>query len=135
MISLAVRELLPLLGMIPGEDARIRRKTMVQTTLKIDGMMCGMCESHINDAIRKDFSVKKVTASHSKGTCVVLSDDALDETRLRDTIDATGYTLLNVQSQPCPSEVMSPARKKERRCAPFLRSHRIPSGILRRNTV
>ena len=64
---------------------------MIQTTLKIDGMMCGMCESHINDAIRKDFSVKKVTASHSKGTCVVLSDDALDETRLRDTIDATGY--------------------------------------------
>ena len=48
---------------------------MIQTTLKIDGMMCGMCESHINDAIRKDFSVKKV-------------------------IDATGYTLLNVQSQP-----------------------------------
>lgn len=100
MISLAVRELLPLLGMIPGEDARIRRKTMVQTTLKIDGMMCGMCESHINDAIRKDFSVKKVTASHSKGTCVVLSENALDESRLRDTIDATGYTLLDVQSAP-----------------------------------
>ena len=73
---------------------------MVQTTLKVNGMMCGMCESHINDAIRKDFPVKKVTSSHGKGTCVVLSDDALDETRLRDTIDATGYTLLNVQSQP-----------------------------------
>lgn len=36
-----------------------RRKTMVQTTLKIDGMMCGMCESHINDAIRKDFFRKE----------------------------------------------------------------------------
>ena len=36
---------------------------MTQTTLKIDGMMCGMCESHINDAIRKEFPVKKVTAS------------------------------------------------------------------------
>ena len=31
---------------------------MTQTTLKIDGMMCGMCESHINDAIRKEFQVK-----------------------------------------------------------------------------
>lgn len=100
MISLAVRELLPLLGMIPGEDARIRRKNMVQTTLKIDGMMCGMCESHINDAIRKDFPVKKVTSSHGKGTCVILSENALDESRLRDTIDATGYTLLDVQSAP-----------------------------------
>ena len=26
---------------------------MVKTTLKIDGMMCGMCESHVNDAITK----------------------------------------------------------------------------------
>lgn len=73
---------------------------MVQTTLKIDGMMCGMCESHINDAIRKEFPVKKVTSSHSKGTCVILSEEPLDEARLRDTIDATGYTLLDVQSEP-----------------------------------
>ncbi len=28
---------------------------MVKTTLKIDGMMCGMCESHVNDAIRNAF--------------------------------------------------------------------------------
>ncbi|EKC59112.1 Copper chaperone, partial [human gut metagenome] len=39
---------------------------MVKTTLKIDGMMCGMCESHVNDAIRNAFPVKKVTSSHSK---------------------------------------------------------------------
>ena len=40
---------------------------MTKTTLKIDGMMCGMCESHMNDAIRKAFNVKKVTSSHSNG--------------------------------------------------------------------
>ena len=28
---------------------------MVKTTLKIDGMMCGMCESHVNDAIEMLF--------------------------------------------------------------------------------
>ena len=32
---------------------------MVKTTLKIDGMMCGMCESHVNDAIRNAFPVKE----------------------------------------------------------------------------
>ena len=46
---------------------------MTETKLKIDGMMCGMCESHINDAIRRAFNVKKVTSSHSKGETVVLS--------------------------------------------------------------
>ncbi len=36
---------------------------MVKITLKINGMMCGMCESHINDVIRKTFPVKKVSSS------------------------------------------------------------------------
>ena len=35
---------------------------MYKTTLKIDGMMCGMCESHINDTIRKAVPVKKVSS-------------------------------------------------------------------------
>ena len=39
---------------------------MLKITLGIDGMMCGMCESHINDAIRRKFRVKKVTSSHTK---------------------------------------------------------------------
>ena len=52
---------------------------MTKTTLKIDGMMCGMCEAHINDAIRGAFPVKKVSASHSKGEAVVITEVPLDE--------------------------------------------------------
>ena len=26
---------------------------MIKTTMKIEGMMCGMCEAHVCDAIRK----------------------------------------------------------------------------------
>ena len=32
---------------------------MVKITLEIQGMACGMCASHINDTIRKNFGVKK----------------------------------------------------------------------------
>ena len=46
---------------------------MTETTLKIDGMMCGMCESHVCDTIRNKFTVKKVSASHSKGTATIIS--------------------------------------------------------------
>ena len=38
---------------------------MIKTTVKVDGMMCGMCESHVNEAIRNAFKVKKVNSSHS----------------------------------------------------------------------
>lgn len=39
---------------------------MYKITLDVDGMACGMCEAHVNDAVRKAFQVKKVTSSHSK---------------------------------------------------------------------
>lgn len=73
---------------------------MIKTTLKIDGMMCGMCEAHVNDAIRAALPVKKVTSSHAKGETVILSEKALDESKLTDAIAATGYTLQGVSSEP-----------------------------------
>ena len=51
---------------------------MIETIVKVDGMMCGMCEGHINDAIRSHFQVKKVSSSHSKGQTVIRSQEALD---------------------------------------------------------
>ena len=71
---------------------------MIRTIVKVDGMMCGMCEAHVNEAIRAAFDVKKVTSSHTKGRTEILSEEALDEDKLRDTITATGYTALTVES-------------------------------------
>ena len=73
---------------------------MQQITLKIDGMMCGMCESHINESIRNHFSVKKVTSSHTKAETVILTENDLDEAKLKETIDKTGYKLLSVSKSP-----------------------------------
>ena len=73
---------------------------MIQTTLKIEGMMCGMCEAHMNDAIRKHFNVKKVTSSHSKGETVVVSEEPLDEGKVTDVVKETGYTLHGMESKP-----------------------------------
>ena len=73
---------------------------MNKITVKIDGMMCGMCESHVNDAIRRAFPVKKVTSSHTKGETVILAEEPIDETALRAAIDATGYKVLSVESGP-----------------------------------
>ncbi len=64
---------------------------MYKTTLKIDGMMCGMCEAHINDAVRKGFDVKKVTSSHKKGITEIISENQPDEQKLRGIISQTGY--------------------------------------------
>lgn len=73
---------------------------MWRYTLKIDGMMCGMCEAHINDAVRKAVPVKKVTSSHRKGQTVIISENELDESLLKDAIDATGYSLVETKKEP-----------------------------------
>ena len=72
---------------------------MIKTVMKIDGMMCGMCEAHINDAIRQKFNVKKVTSSHSNGETVIISPSQIDKEALARAIKATGYTLLSVREE------------------------------------
>ena len=73
---------------------------MYQITLNIDGMMCGMCESHINDAVRSAFSVKKVTSSHSKGQTVILSETEIPEADLQPVIAKMGYELTSYACAP-----------------------------------
>ena len=73
---------------------------MYETKVKIDGMMCGMCESHINDAIRSAFSVKKVSASHGKGEADIISEEPIDEAKLREAITKTGYDFVSMMSKP-----------------------------------
>ena len=56
---------------------------MVQMTLKVDGMACGMCEAHI------------------KGETVIQCEEPLGEERLRAVIAETGYELKSVTTAPC----------------------------------
>lgn len=51
----------------------------IKTILKIPDMACSMCEAHINEAIRKEFKVKKVKSSHTKGETLIVSDEPIDQ--------------------------------------------------------
>ena len=74
---------------------------MIRTTMKIDGMMCGMCEAHVCDAIRKAVpDARKVVASRSKKEASFLTEKAVDIDSLKAAIDATGYSCLGIESAP-----------------------------------
>lgn len=72
---------------------------MVKTVLKIDGMMCGMCEAHMNDLIRKNFKVKKVTSSAKDGETVIISDAELDIPWAKKQIKDIGYEMVDYTSE------------------------------------
>ena len=85
---------------------------MTKYILSIDGMSCAMCEAHINDAVRSAFRVKKVSSSHSKNETVIISDTEIDQNRLRDVIDSTGYKLMSIASTPYEKKGLLGAFKK-----------------------
>ncbi len=73
---------------------------MIKYTVTVEGMQCGMCEAHVNDAVRKAFPVKKVNSSHSKNQTVIIVDQAIDEQALKKTISDSGYAVSSIASEP-----------------------------------
>lgn len=73
---------------------------MIETIVKVDGMMCGMCEGHINDAIRSHFPGEEGVLVPQQGPDGDPVPGALDQAQLRQVIDATGYKALDVVSRP-----------------------------------
>lgn len=78
----------------------MEEKKLIQYTLTIDGMKCGMCESHVNDVVRRVKGVKKVTSSHLKGNIVVLMEETTSKKEIKNVIEKEGYHVLNEEEKP-----------------------------------
>ena len=74
--------------------------TVLKITLKIAGMVCGMCEAHITDAVRRAFPVKKVSSSKTKKETVIITETDIEEKQLYDVIKNTGYILTEIKKEP-----------------------------------
>lgn len=72
---------------------------MIETIIKIDGMMCSMCESHVNETIRNGFNVKKVKSSHVSGETVITSKESIEKCALEKAITALGYKVLDISER------------------------------------
>lgn len=73
---------------------------MVRITVGIEGMACGMCEVHINEAVRNAFHVKKVTSSYTKKQTVILAEQDIPEQELKGVVAKAGYDVVSVNSEP-----------------------------------
>ena len=74
---------------------------MNKVTVKIDGMMCGMCEAHVCDTIRRAVpEAKKVKASRKRGEATFKCDKTFDAEVLKKAIADIGYTFISASSEP-----------------------------------
>ena len=73
---------------------------MNKYTLEVNGMKCPMCENHSNEAIRKAFSVKKVTSDHNKNQVVVITEEEITDDQFKKAYAETGYELGEIRKEP-----------------------------------
>ena len=67
--------------------------------INVEGMKCGMCESHVNDSIRKAFNPKKVTSSKDKKETVIIIDKDLSIEDIKAVIQAEGYKVGEIKKE------------------------------------
>ena len=90
----------------PKADAKPRKRSaktagLTEVIVGIDGMMCGMCEAHIKDAIREQFpQAKGVSASHVKAQAIFYLPEAMPADAITEAlhagIDPLGYRVSDV---------------------------------------
>ena len=79
-------------------DSEEKKETKTMTkTIKIEGLMCPMCEKHTKEALEKLDGVESAVASHTEGNAVVtLTKDVADDVLTKAVVDA-GYKVVGIQ--------------------------------------
>lgn len=73
---------------------------MLKITLEVEGMHCGMCETHVNDVVRRMDGVKKVRSSHAKGRTEVITEDGVNIELIKEAIAKQGYGVGRIETEP-----------------------------------
>lgn len=64
---------------------------MIKVFLNVEGMKCGMCEAHINDAVRKTSKIKKVKSNHKRKETIIIMENDIDIPKIISSIKSLGY--------------------------------------------
>ena len=66
-------------------------------TVKIQGMMCGHCEATVKKALEALPFVESAAVSHDAGTAVLTLNGEMDETAVKNAVEAKDFTFLGIE--------------------------------------
>ena len=83
------------------ENIKVNKENngMTTITVNVTGMMCGHCEAHVNEAIKKVFGAEDVVSSHESNTTVFTAPEKVDEDKIRATIKEAGYEVTGITQE------------------------------------
>ena len=68
-----------------------------QLTIKINGMMCPVCEKHVKEALEAIDGVENAEASHTAGTAIVTLTKDVSNEEMKTAIEAEDYEVLGFE--------------------------------------
>ncbi len=71
-----------------------KEKKTMETTLKIEGMMCPHCEANVKKALEELPQVESADVSHEKGTAVIKLKESVSQEVLKKTVEDKGYKVV-----------------------------------------
>ena len=71
-----------------------KKKEYKVMTLTVEGIKCGMCETHVNDIIRKNFKIKGVKSSARKNTITITYENEIDLIKVAEVLHSFGYDVI-----------------------------------------
>ena len=71
-----------------------KENNVMETTMKIEGMMCGHCEARVKKTLESIPGVISAEVSHEKGTAVVKTDGTVKTETLKSAVEEQGYKVV-----------------------------------------
>ena len=78
-------------------ESFIQEEPTMQKTMKIEGMMCQHCEARVKKALEKIEGVESAVASHEAGTAVVTLSQPVEDSVLKEAVEAQDYPVLGIE--------------------------------------
>ena len=69
----------------------------MQKTMKIEGMMCGHCETRVKKVLEALPQVDEAEVSHTAGTAVVTLNAEIDNDTLKKTVEDQDYKVVGIE--------------------------------------
>ena len=66
-------------------------------TVKIEGMMCMMCEKHVKEGLEAVDGITSAVASHDNGTAVITTTKDVAEADIKKAVEDAGYKFVSIE--------------------------------------
>ncbi len=73
---------------------------MFKTCVKIDGMMCPMCEKHMTEGFEEMLDAQSIVSSYKAKESIIISNAAPSEDDVKSAVEKAGYTFISMDTEP-----------------------------------